>query len=225
MGRWETERKPFYVIKNLYKTPEDEKNQENWRPRFFLNNQNYGRISWLIKSIATEEKDIVPTKWDHTGQTITIQNLLVALVDQEWEVELQVPLYSWIARSIMNALAGPEDLNEVFFSVYNNKNWYRAISLKHSTAKEDFIVPHYSWDQQEAMIETTKVKGKVVKDYDKLTEDRVKELIPIIKKKINQVDEPKKDADDGIEIEKWATVPVGKPDHDMPANNNDNLPF
>jgi hypothetical protein len=84
----------------------------------------------------------------------------------------------------MNFLAGPDELNEVFFSVYYNKNGFKSISIKNADKKDAFITPKYQRQEELALLEDKFDKGETNKDYDKLSLKYVDELIPVILKKI-----------------------------------------
>jgi hypothetical protein len=171
----ETEKKLFVIVKN----------DDKWRPKFYVNNQAYGLVSWIIRDVSKETKDIIPTKWDNVGKTITIHNLIISMVSTDGEYDLQLPLYSWLARTAMNAIAGWYNGEEVFFSVYNNKNGFRSMSVRHSQEREDYITPFYSWEQEIWKLKETKIKGEIKKDYDTLSDEYVIELLPIIKEKLS----------------------------------------
>lgn len=170
----ETEKKLFVIVKN----------DEKGRPKFYANGKGYGMVSGIVTWVKTEVKDIVPTKGDNVGKTITVHNLLVNMVSIDWEFELQLPLYSGLARAAMNALAGGYAGEEVFFSVYNNKKGFRAMSVRNSEEKEDYVTPYYNREQELGMVEEKKVKWVLKKDYDALSDTYVKELLPIIMKKL-----------------------------------------
>lgn len=147
-------------------------------------------ISWYLRDIKTEEKQITPTKWANKWKEITIFNLILEMVDDEWSMEVQIPLYSTLSRNIMNSLAWPDALEEIYLSVYNNKQGFRSISIKKEDSREQtaFYVPYYTREQELWMIEMKKEKGQEKKDYDKLTDKYIEELLPIIQKKIeNQI--------------------------------------
>jgi len=174
--------------KKLYVTV---KNDESWRPKFYVNGKGYGLVSGFIRWIDTEKKQITPTKWPNLGKEITVQNLILDMISQEWDFILQIPLYTGIARSIMNSLSWPDTLDEVYLSIYNNKAGFRNISIRKSENKDDYYTPTYNWEQELWMIETKVEKWEKKKDYDKLTDKYITELLPKIKEKLaKQIDKP-----------------------------------
>ena len=197
----ETEKKPFVIVKN----------DENWRPKFYYNGKGYSLVSGIIRSVRTEEKTIVPTKGDNIGKEITINNLIIDMVSTDGEFDLQLPLYSGLARTALNAIAWGYNGEEAFFSVYNNKKWFRAMSIRHSQEREDYIAPFYSREEELGMVEERKIKWVMKKDYDALSDKYIEELMPKIHEKLGT----------GIEIEKWAKVPLGKQN----TTEDDNIPF
>jgi hypothetical protein len=192
----ETEKKLFVIVKN----------DEKWRPKFYANGKWYSLVSGIVKWVSTEVKDIVSTKGDNVGKTITIYNLIIDMVSTDGEYELQLPLYSGLARTAMNALAWWYNGDEAFFSVYNNKKGFRGMSIRNSQDKEDYITPFYTWEEELGMVETKKVKWELKKDYDALSDRYVEELLPKIIEKLGT----------GIEIEKWENVP---------QSDDENIPF
>lgn len=195
----EAEKKLFVIVKN----------DEKWRPKFYANGKGYSLVSGIVKGVKTEVKDIVPTKGDNVGKTITIHNLIIDMVSTDGEYELQLPLYSGLARTALNALAWWYAGDEIFFSVYNNKKGFRAMSVRNSEEREDYVAPFYSWEQELGMVEEKKVKGVIKKDYDALSDKYIEELLPKIYEKLGI----------GIEIEKWAKVPLSE------ATDDDDIPF
>ncbi len=81
------------------------------------------------------------------------------------------------------------------------------MSVKKSEGKEDWYTPFYDRETEAGMLETKTEKGEEKKDYDKLTDKYVKELIPIIIEKIEKRD---------------ATKPSSEVADDL---SNDDLPF
>lgn len=160
------------------------KNDESWRPKFYVNWKGYWLVSWLLKNIETEKKQITPNAWPNKWKEITVQNLVLDMVSQEWDFILQIPLYSGIARSILNSLSWSDSLDEIYLSIYNNKAGFRNISIRKSENKEDYYTPTYNWEQELGMIETKLEKWEEKKDYDKLTDKYITELLPKIKEKL-----------------------------------------
>lgn len=181
-------------------------NEETGKTKFFIDGAEFSGIDGEIVGIQTQKKDIVPKKGENAGKTITVKNLLVDIVDHDGSMQLQVSLYSSLARNIINSLAGPDPLERVYFSVYKNAKGFRCISIRKSEKKDDYYTPYYNWEQELAMVETKIVQGDEKKDYDKITDKYVAELIPIIEQKI---------ANNGQQAE-------SNEDHD---DDNDDLPF
>lgn len=196
----DTEKKTYVIVKNFFKNEADEKEKVNGRPKFFVGNQSYGMISGIVSGVSIEIKDIVPTKGDNAGKEITIHNLIVDMVSTDGEFELQLPLYSVLARAVMNMLAGGYKVgDEIFFSVYNNKKGFRTISIRNSEEKEDYVTPFYNREQELAMVEERKIKWVMKKDYDALSDKYVEELLPLIQKKFDEEIKPEEaGADDTI---------------------------
>lgn len=177
--RQETEKKTFVNIKS----------DASGYPKFMIGEQSYGIIGGILRDVAVETKTITPKTGTNAGKEITINNLLLDIVDEEWEMEVQIPLYSSLARTVLNWLAGKDPIDEVYLSVYNNKKWFRSISIKKIYSKEitDSYTPLYNWEEEIAIMNKKpliKVKWEEKKDYDWLSDDYVKEMLPIIKEKI-----------------------------------------
>jgi len=73
----------------------------------------------------------------------------VEMVDDDGIMTMQMDLYSQIARSVLNALAGKYGFDkEWFFSVYLNKAGYRTIAIKDRDGTDsNFIDGKYSWEE------------------------------------------------------------------------------
>ena len=84
--------------------------EENPKPRFYIEDKEFTSLSGELVSIATESKKITPSKGKNIGKEITIHNLLLGMVDDEGEMQVQISLYSSLARNALNALAGGDDL-------------------------------------------------------------------------------------------------------------------
>ncbi len=200
--RKETEKKIYCNIEN----------NEKWRPQFLIMWKAYWTISWYIKDVQKEKKKITPKKWLSAGKEIMIYNLLIDVVDAEWDFQLQMPLYSSITRNVLNSLAWPDPLDEVFFSIYNNKQWFRSISIKKSDSQDrenpDYYPWKYTFDEINAMLEIKKEKWEDKKDYDWLTDKLLEELLPIIHKKLDIVAK----LEDKEEPEEKVKKPADEPD-------------
>lgn len=176
------------------------KNNEKWQPKFYIGDQVMASVSGKLVSIDTEKRKITPTKWTNAGTEVTIRNLLVWLEDDEGLMEVQISLYSGLARTVLNTLAWPEPLGEIHLSVYKNNKGYKNISIKKSTKDQDWYKALYDWETEMGMIETKVEKGEEVKDYDKLTDKYIAELIPIINDKIENsiVDAPQEEEEEDV---------------------------
>ena len=86
------------------------------------------------------------------------------------------------------------------------------MSIRNSQEREDYITPFYTREEELGMVEERKIKGKLKKDYDALSDKYVEELLPKIHEKLGT----------GIEIEKGAKVPQGKKQE---VEDDDDLPF
>lgn len=171
----ETEKKMYVIVKN----------DDKWRPKFYVNGKWYWSVSGIIRSVEKETKKIVPSKWPNAWKEVTIHNLVLDMISTDWEFELQLPFYSSLSRNTMNALAWPDNLDEVHFSIYNNKKWFRSMSIRKSEDKEDYITPKYNREQELGMVETVTIKWEDKKDYDWLTDKRYVEMLPEITKKLS----------------------------------------
>lgn len=162
------------------------KNDDKWFPKFVHWDKSYFMISWMLRWISTESKKITPSSWKNAWKEITVNNLILELVDDIWWMDLVIDLYSSPARTIINALAWKDSLDVIYFYVYNNKYWYRTMSVKKAESKEQdaYYTPYYTWDEEMSMLETRFERWQERKDYDKLTDKYINELIPIIEQKI-----------------------------------------
>lgn len=172
----ENEKKTYVIIKN----------DENWRPKFYVWAKGYGTVIGLLQNIEVDKKKITSTQWPNAWKEITIHNLNMEMVSTDWQFQVQLPLYSSIARSVLNALAGKDELDNIHLNIYNNKHGFRAISVRKSDGKDDYYSPKYTREEELSMIEMKIDKGEEKKDYDKLSDRYVKELLPIIKDKISK---------------------------------------
>jgi len=159
------------------------------KPMFYIGDKKFNMISWNIMDISIEHKEITPSSGKNAGKKIKVHNLIIDMLDDEWEISLQMDLYSQIARNIINVLAGWYSFDkEIFFSVYLNKAGYRTISIKDGwTTDSNYIDGKYSFEEINNMVEMKIDKWEEVKDYDWLMDKLVKELMPIIEKKINDI--------------------------------------
>ena len=188
------------------------RNNEKWKSKFFIWEKEYSVVSWTLAEIKTETKEIEPKKWENMWKKVTVYNLVLKLVDFDWEFMLTIPLYSSPWRTVLNALAWSEELDEIFFQVYDNKYWYRTISVKKWDQKDS---PYYQWkytfDELQKMVEEKKIKWELKKDRDALTDKLVEELLPIIEEKLNYWQEAKEE-------------PTASKKTNI-ANDDDDLPF
>lgn len=160
-----------------------------WKPYFFIGSEKFSTIGWLIKDVTIETKKITPATGKNAGKEITLHNLIVHMIDLEWEMSLQLDLYSQLARSVLNALAWPKSFEEDrFFSVYKNKMDYRTIAIKDGDTKESaFIQGKYTFQELLDMVEMKIDKWEEKKNYDWLMDKLITELMPIVKDKIQSV--------------------------------------
>lgn len=191
----ETEKKMYVIVKN----------DDSWRPKFYVNGKWYWSVSWLIRKVEKETKKITPSRWLNAWKEITIHNLVLDMISTEWEFELQLPFYSSLARNTLNALAWPDKFEDVYFSIYNNKKWFRSISIRKSEDKDDYITPKYNREQELGMVDNVMIKWEEKKDYDWLTDKWYQEMLPEIEKKLGN--------DEAIVVEK---APVQEDDSDLP---------
>lgn len=182
--RKESEKKTFVNIKNV-----------NDYPKFVIGENQFWTIWGIVKWVSTEKKQITPKTWPNAWKEITVKNLIVEIVDEQGEMELQIPLYSAIARNVINCLAWPDELDEVYFSVYLNKAGFRSIAIKKKDSKDiaDFYKPFYTREQERDMVEMRIEQWEEKKDYDKLTSFYVEKLLPKIQEKIDGRVEEKKE--------------------------------
>lgn len=170
----ETEKKMYVIVKN----------DDSWRPKFYVNGKWYWSVSGIIRNVEKETKKIVPSKWPNAWKEVIIHNLVLDMVSTDWEFELQLPFYSSLSRNTLNALAWPDTFDEVFFSIYNNKKGFRSMSIRKSEDKDDYVTPKYNREQELGMVKTITIKWEDKKDYDWLIDKRYTEMLPEIQKKL-----------------------------------------
>ena len=170
-----------------------------WKPFFFIGDSKYSTIGWLIKDVTIEHKKITPSTGKNAGKEITVHNLIVDMIDVEGEMAFQVDLYSQLARSILNALAGSKSFeDDWFFSVYKNKMDYRTVAIKDGDTKESkFVDGKYAFQEIFDMVEEKTVKWETKKDYDGLMDKLIIELMPIVKDKLHSLEPKDTIGDDG----------------------------
>ena len=100
-------------------------------PKFVIGTQRFNLISGSIYGVDVEHKKITPKTGLNAGKEITVHNLLIDMIDENGTFCLQLDLYSQIARSMLNVLAGDFDFNQdMYLGVYKNKADYRTLSIK-----------------------------------------------------------------------------------------------
>jgi hypothetical protein len=190
------------------------KNDEKGYPKFFIEGKPFKQLDWELKYIKTEKKEITPKIGKNAGKEITIKNLILWLEDDDWLMEISIDLYSSPARNVINSLAWPDELWKVYLSVYNNKWWYRTISVKKNNLAEWWwYTPYYSYEKEKELIEVRKIQWEEKKDYDWLTDRYIEELLPLIASKIENY------------VPTFDDVSNDKPYWEEDNTDNEDLPF